>query len=266
MPSLLARIISGGYQAEVMAGDNLANLSSSFDSESRQWRRRFVGSLLLTLPVFLLSMVLKHLPGVGDGLHMDVAPGLTLNVLVLWVLTTPVQFYFGAPFHRSARAALRHCTFNMDVLVSLGTFAAYGYSLVFIVVALVTSGEQGRDNEQFETAAMLITFILLGKWLEATAKGKASRAVSQLLSMVPPTALQLETCKDIETEPHEVPVAGLRRGDVVKVLPGSQVPVDGQVRSPRRELRHLSTRPHTPPLATRSAVATHTLGRGQPWL
>ena len=71
-------------------------------------------------------MVLKHLPGVGDGLHTDVAPGLTLNVLVLWVLTTPVHFYFGAPFHRSARAALRHCTFNMDVLVSLGTFAAYG--------------------------------------------------------------------------------------------------------------------------------------------
>ena len=94
------------------------------------------------------------------------------------------------------------------------TLARYCYSLVFITVALVTRGEQGRDNEQFETAAMLITFILLGKWLEALAKGKASRAVSQLLSMVPPTALQLETCKDIETEPHEVPVAGLLRGRV----------------------------------------------------
>ncbi len=218
VPSLLARVASGGYQAEVMADDGMARLSDSFDDESRRWRRRFLGSLILTLPVFLLSMVFKHLPGVGDPLHRDVAPGFEVNVFVLWVLTTPVQFGFGAPFHRSALAALRHCTFNMDVLVSLGTSAAYTYSVVFIIVALVphaaawnpppppappvgrasgnalprphprapfgtggpptaplrssrvcgvaaqvTEGEQGRDNEQFETAAMLITFILLGK-------------------------------------------------------------------------------------------------------
>ena len=76
---------------------------------------------------------------------------------------------------------------------------------------------------------MLITFILLGKWLEVSAKGKASQAISKLLALAPPTALQIETCRDLDREPHEVPVSGLRRGDVVKVLPGSHVPVDGQV-------------------------------------
>ena len=117
----------------------------------------------------------------------------------------------------------------MDVLVSVGTWAAYIYSIVFLVVALSTSGEQGVDNEQFETAAMLITFILLGKYLETSAKGRASNSISKLLTLQPPTALQLERCKDIDATPVEVPVAGLRRGDVVKVLPGAHIPVDGTV-------------------------------------
>ena len=117
----------------------------------------------------------------------------------------------------------------MDVLVFLGTWSAYLYSIIFIVVSLASKGDQGFDNEQFETAAMLITFILLGKYLETSAKGRASQAITKLLNLQPPTALQLERCKDINETPIEVPVAGLRRGDVVKVLPGAQVPVDGKV-------------------------------------
>ena len=156
-------------------------------------------------------------------------PGLSTVVLVNFLLTTPVQFFFGLPFHKGAAASLRRGHFNMDVLVSLGTFAAYGYSVVFIVVALATRGREGAGNEQFETAAMLITFILLGKYLESSAKGRASSAITQLLTLQPPTALQLETCKDLDKDAMEVPVAGLRRGDVVKVLPGAQVPVDAVV-------------------------------------
>ena len=154
-------------------------------------------------------------------------PPLPLPSCPLPSLQTPVQLYFGLPFHRGALAALRHRTLNMNVLVSVGTFAAYGYSIAFLVASIVTQGAQGKDNEQFETAAMLITFILLGRYLEAAAKGRASSAVSKLLVLQPPTALQLASCKEIDGDPMEVPVSGLRRGDVVKVLPGAQVPTDG---------------------------------------
>lgn len=149
------------------------------------------------------------------------------------------------------------------------------------MVSLATQGREGADNEFFETAAMLITFILLGKYLESAAKGKASNAITQLLTLQPPTALQLETCRDVDRDPTEarshrpsypqpllstappfhrpstaspfhraslaqlnthlaeralaqVPVSGLRRGDVVKVLPGAQVAADGMGLLPQR--------------------------------
>ena len=85
-------------------------------------------------------MVFKMIPATSEAIKTEVVPGLSIMVLANLVLTTPVQFYFGYPFHSGARAALRHRSLNMDVLVSLGTMAAYGYSIVFIVVALVTRG------------------------------------------------------------------------------------------------------------------------------
>jgi len=230
VPAICARVAALGYPAEPQAEDiEAVAAASSFGKEAAHWRRMFAGSLLFTLPVFLLSMLFKHLPSTSPALHREVVPGLSVIVLLNGVLTTPVQFFFGYPFHQGAYKAVRRCQFNMDVLVSLGTFAAYGYSIVFIAVSLATAGDEGADNEQFETAAMLITFILLGKYLESAAKGRASSAITQLLTLQPPTALQLETCKDVDHNPTEVPVSGLRRGDVVKVLPGAQVPVDGMV-------------------------------------
>lgn len=228
VPAIVSTVTSIGYHAEVAEDGNGVNVSN-YDKEALKWRRYFIGSSLFTVPVFTLSMILKHIPPFHDALLHQITPGLPVVVLVLCILTTPVQLFFGLPFHKSAVAALRHRTFNMDVLVSVGTWAAYLYSIVFLIVSLVTKGEQGLDNEQFETAAMLITFILLGKYLETSAKGRASQAISKLLTLQPPTALQLERCKDVDATPVEVPVAGLRRGDVVKVLPGSQVPVDGVV-------------------------------------
>ena len=225
---IIEKVAAAGYAAEPTE-DDAALSGATDDGETRRWRRLFVGSCAFTLPVFLISMVLNHLPTIGDALAYEVVPGLNAGVLVLWLLTTPVQSYYALAFYRGAYAALRHRNFNMDVLVVLGTSAAYIYSVVFIVVALATAGAQGRGNEQFETAAMLITFILLGKWLETSAKGRASQAIAKLLTLQPPTALQLISCKELDREPHEVPVSGLRKGDVVKVLPGAQVPVDGSV-------------------------------------
>jgi len=123
----------------------------------------------------------------------------------------------------------------MDVLVALGSSAAYGYSVVTVAVA-VSYGEEGGGQACFETASMLITFILLGKYLEASAKRKTSEALSKLVSLVPPTALLCPPGSlpgaggdDGDEAARSVPVADLRTGDVVQVPPGAQLPVDGEV-------------------------------------
>ena len=193
------------------------------------------------------------------------------------MLATPVQFGFGMRFYRSAYGALRHGSTNMDVLVALGSSAAYFYSVGFTSVAIATHGKQAAGQQCFETAAMLITFILLGKWLEATARGKASEAMSTLLRLQPVTALvcvdpdgaaalekraamadaagaldgekeggeaggamppilpptplaaPLQDDEHGEIRVREAAVSGLTKGDVIKVLPGAQVPLDGIV-------------------------------------
>lgn len=230
VPAILARVVKTGYAAELQA-DNIEAVAaaSNFGIEIAYWWRMFAGSMVFTLPVFLISMVFRMIPSTSPGLYVDVAPGLAVSVLVNLILTTPVQLYYGFPFHRGACASLRRCHFTMDVLVSIGTFAAYIYSIIFMFVSIGTRGEEGVDHEFFETAAVLITFILLGKYLESAAKGKASNAITQLLTLVPPTALQLASCREIDLDATEVPVSGLRKGDVVKVLPGAQMPVDGTV-------------------------------------
>lgn len=228
VPRIVSTVVAAGYRVSVEEAGGAPKLTD-YSEEAKRVGRRCAGSAVFTVPVFLLSMALKHIDAFRPGLQHEVAPGFTRLTLVLWILTTPVQVYYGAPFHRSAFKALRRRMYTMDVLVSVGTWAAYLYSVVFIIVSLVTQGEQGEGNEQFETSAMLITFILLGKYLESLAKGRASSAISTLLMLVPPTALQLERCKDIDSTAVEVPVSGLRKGDVVKVLPGSQMPVDGMV-------------------------------------
>jgi len=122
---------------------------------------------------------------------------------------------------------------NMDVLVALGTSAAYGYSVFSVVLSVSTTGRMGEDQACFETASMLISFILLGKVLETGAKHKTSEAISKLLHLQPPSALRLPDGASLDgievLEPSRVPVGDLRKGDIVQVVPGSQVPVDGTV-------------------------------------
>jgi len=204
--------------------------------EMQQWQGEFFGSLFFTLPTFALAMVLPH-TWLGKSLEVDLVAGLPCRVLLLWVLVTPVQFGFGTRFYRRAYRSLKHGGANMDVLVAMGTSAAYFYSVIFTVLAIATRGKEGRDQACFETSAMLITFILLGKCLETSAKAKASESISNLLTLQPNTALRCEGCwakaqNEVDAqgaEVREVPVADLKRGDVIKVLPGAQIPADGTV-------------------------------------
>ena len=155
-----------------------------------------------------------------DFLHTDVIPGLSYQIVIVFLFVTPVQFYFGLPFYSKAWASLKHGAANMDVLVVLGTSVAYFYSVFFTVLSIRTAGDVGRDNACFETSAMLINFMLLGRYLETCAKGRASEAVSQLLTLQPPTALKIlggQAGLGSTEQTEEVPAASLVPGDVVKV-------------------------------------------------
>ena len=287
---IVAAIRRLGYEAEVQLRPESERLGgggeSGYGAEARAWRRQLLGASIFSVPVFVISMVLPMTP-LQAPLSVSVLPGLDVSVLLLWILTTPVQFGFGLRFYRSAYAelshgatnllglhadcmliasliryaALSHGATNMDVLVALGSSAAYFYSLTFTVLSITSEGLQGENKQCFETSAMLITFILAGKSLEATARGKASEAMTALLTLQPPTALLCEgpwvsgsdehsssravnvhsgsdehssgpatskpepaTISSTISEPREVPVSSLAKDDIVKVLPGSHVP------------------------------------------
>ncbi|KAL1496178.1 hypothetical protein AB1Y20_014795 [Prymnesium parvum] len=225
--AIVRAIEQAGFSAEALSEDDSIS-SSSHGKEARAWGRQFAGSVVFSLPIFLISMVLPF-TAAGDALVAEVIPGLKLRTLLLWILASPVLFGFGLRFYRSAFNAVRHGATNMDVLVSLGSSAAYVYSVLFTCLSIATGGKSASEAECFETPAMLITFVLLGKYLEASAKGKASQAMSALISLQPRTALRCAGCWDLETSPEEVDVSDLVKGDVVKVLPGAQVPSDGAV-------------------------------------
>ncbi len=137
-----------------------------------------------------------------------------------WLLATPVQFWLGARFYRAGWKAVRAGTANMDVLVALGTSAAYGLSTYL----WLARDSRGMPNLYFDAAAIVITLILLGKWLEARAKRHTADAIRALETLRPGTARLLHDGVE-----QEVPVSAVRVGDVVMVRPGERVPVDGVV-------------------------------------
>lgn len=205
-----------------------------------------IGSLCLSVPVFFLSMVAPvTLLGPSLRAPAPLLPAISCRLLLILLCATPVQFWFGGRFYVNAFAALAHGATNMDTLVAIGTSVAYFYSLVAVIACILgVGGEAGDgmgdlmggtmrngeigvatcdDPQQFETAAVLISFILIGKFLEASAKGKASEAIEALLKLQPATALRVDCITDVDDAPVEIPANKLDKGDVVKILPGSQV-------------------------------------------
>jgi len=152
--------------------------------------------------------------------------------LPAWIellLATPVQFVIGARFYRSAWKAIKARSGNMDVLVALGTSAAYGYS-VYLLATLGLDGAMGQLY--FEASVVIITLVLLGKFLESKAKRGTTAAIRQLMDLRPQTA-RLRAADGSE---REVPITAVRAGDLVVIRPGERVPVDGQVVAGRSEL------------------------------
>jgi Cu+-exporting ATPase len=225
---IIAAISDLGFEASVSRGaTDVASLRR--DAELKQLKRRLLISAVLTLPVFVTDMA-HHGESVSWLDFEWPVAGLSVSHIIELVFATPVQFWIGRRFYVSAWNSLRHKTANMDVLVSIGTSAAYFYSVIAIVVGM--ANETFRANKVFfETSTTLITFILLGKYLETLAKGRTSAAIQELMQLQPSTATLIETDRETHevVSEREVDIALIQRGDRVKVMPGDRFPVDGEV-------------------------------------
>lgn len=225
---------------------DLSNAEAPEDAEraarqaeiDRQRRLVLIGAVF-TIPLFILSMArdlyMTSFAGSDMSVHIlngaMAGPNLALNWL-LWsgwpfvfgLLATPVQVIVGRQYIVGAYKAARNGSANMDTLIAMGSLAAYIYSVVVLIgIILGISGAVG-GHVYFETAAVILTLITLGKLLEARAKGRTSEAIKKLMGLAPKTATLLRDEQEIE-----VPVDELMIGDILLVRPGERVPVDGVV-------------------------------------
>ncbi|KAH7543223.1 hypothetical protein FEM48_Zijuj02G0161500 [Ziziphus jujuba var. spinosa] len=186
------------------------------------------GSVLLLefIPVFLIRVVCPHIPLVYSLLLWQCGP-FQMGDWLKWALVTLVQFGVGKRFYIAAGRALRNGSTNMDVLVALGTLASYFYSVCALLYGAFTGF---WSPTYFETSAMLITFELLGKYLECLAKGKTSDAIKKLVELAPATTMLIIKGKDRRCiGEREIDALLIQLGDTLKVLPGAKVPADGTV-------------------------------------
>ncbi|MEN3183962.1 MAG: heavy metal translocating P-type ATPase [Atribacterota bacterium] len=187
-------------------------------------RKRFFLALVLSAPL-LVFMIFDFIPGVSIRGHLHPFMGL-----VSFLSATPVQFILGMPFYRGCIVQFRRRLLGMDSLIAIGTSVAYGYSLVLYLLYIVSSGTplfhhgEASPHLYFETSALLITFVLLGKWLEAETKRRTSRAIERLLSLAPRIAHVRRDGTFVD-----VPLSEVAAGDVILVRPGEAIPVDGEV-------------------------------------
>jgi len=228
--SLVHAVSHAGFDAGILR--QAGKEEGKADSETDKWFSLLAISASFSLPVFLIAMVLPNIPVVQEIIRYQVL-GMPLDSMLKWILTTPVQFWVGYRFHAGAWRALKRGTANMDVLVSMGTNAAYFYSAISILHHHFASHHKSGNyvpTDFFETSAMLITFILLGKYLESSAKSRTSAAITKLMNLAPTEAVVVELDEDgtIIGEQH-IDASLVQRGDILKVLPGSKIPADGEV-------------------------------------
>jgi len=245
-----------GAGAGLSLAENAAHMEKARESELRQWRNLLIIASVLTIPIVAIHFGTMHTPPHGGGSSSS----LTWDDWVVFLLATPVQFGVGRRFYAAAYHSFP--TLGMDFLVVMGTTAAYVYSVIVFFIRLFDSEGQsqaipgsvddtGSDGSAtissqhhlkptFETGAMLLTFVTLGKFLEAYAKGKTASALQRLMELQPVSAARVmldsdggEEQKQLDANTNvnglrteEVELAEVRVGDHLLVLPGSRVPTD----------------------------------------
>lgn len=235
------------YSAEVVPEDAPLFDESRREKEAKRSKhdlKVFAFSAIMTIIIFCIGM----LPGahmatgnvlasmfVANPTHVESM--FAANILLL-ILTIPVQFGCGARFYKGSLGALKSGSANMDVLVALGTTIAFIFSLWITFLPVITGDWNGHSSMSinegmpyYETCAMLITFVLLGKILESRAKGATNQAIEALMNLTPPTAVVLK-----DGSPIEMPLSKVIAGDIVLVRPGEKMPVDGVVVTGRSEV------------------------------
>src|SRR5215831_16098803 len=215
--TLRQAIQSAGY--EPLGGQEEAGSASQQDdakaSELRALQRRFLVSLGLSLPVVVGAM----------GAMLPWLPQWLSHPVLLFVLATPVQFWVGWPFYQGLWLTLKHRTADMNTLIALGTSAAYLYSVAMTFMPhLFMVGHSMQTHVYYETSVVIITLIILGRLLEARARGQTSAAIRALMGLRPKTARVLRN-----GVAEDVPVESVKTGELVLVRPGEQIPVDGRI-------------------------------------
>jgi Cu+-exporting ATPase len=214
---MVAAIEKAGYGVvEAEAGQLEDAEQSAREAEIRDQTRKFWVGVLFALPLFLLSMA-RDFGLLGAWAHQP-----WVNWLML-AMAAPVQFYVGWDYYTGGWKALRNGSANMDVLVAMGSSVAFFYS-VLVTIALTLSSTALGMHVYFETAALIITLIKLGKLLEARAKGQTSAAIKKLMGLRAKTARVVRDGGEVD-----IPIEQVKTGDVVIVRPGEKIPVDGVV-------------------------------------
>jgi P-type Cu+ transporter len=238
-------------QAVEKAGYGVLDLSNAENPEDaerqarqaeidRQKRLILIG-LLFTIPLFIISMardltMVHFMPGMEMAdMSIDMAQAHSVPALlqplfwsgivwVLFALATPVQFILGRQYVLGAWKAARNGTTNMDTLIALGSLAAYGYSVLVLAGILLNIPDLANSHVYFETGAVILLLITLGKWLEARAKGHTSDAIKKLIALAPKTATLLKDGREVT-----VAVEHIHVGETLLVRPFERIPVDGVV-------------------------------------
>ena len=215
---MAAAVRKAGYDVvEAAEGEEAEDAEAAARAaEIRHQQTRLIVGIIFSLPLFLFSMS-RDLGFLGHWAH-----DAWVNWLFL-VLATPVQFYVGWDYYTGAYKSLRNGSANMDVLVAMGSSVAYFYSVAVLIAKTMGSNVLG-DHVYFETSAVIITLIVLGKLLEAQAKGQTSAAIKKLMGLQAKTARVVRNGEEID-----IPIAAVIVGDRVIVRPGEKIPVDGVV-------------------------------------
>ena len=214
--ALQAAVATAGYelvppQPDQAPGAALDTEQSARDAEQRYEKIKFIVGAVLSVPVLLGGM--SHI--------LPWVPAALRNPWLLLILTTPVQFWVGWQFHRGFLHDLRYRQASMSTLVSVGTSAAYFFS---VAVTLWPHVFPAHGVTYYDVSAVVITLVVLGRWLEARARGRTSEAIRRLVSLAPRTARVVRAGAEVD-----VPTAEVRVGDFVRIRPGERIPVDGVV-------------------------------------
>ncbi|MFH0978620.1 MAG: heavy metal translocating P-type ATPase [Candidatus Woesearchaeota archaeon] len=204
--ALIQTIKRAGYGAETVGANTAVAQEERQRYEYQLTKAYFYFGLLFAIPAFIIGMVL-----------MWFGIDIPYKGFILLLLATPVQFVVGWQFYRGAFHALRNKTANMDTLIAVGTSAAYFYSLYAVLF-------EPTLEQYFEISAILITLVMMGKLLEARAKGKTSEAIKKLMSIAPKTARIIRNGKESVVDIEEV-----RLADIIVIKPGDRIPVDGKL-------------------------------------